>query len=80
MSTEISDWGPVKSAKILYRRTEMDLGIDEILPLWIQCSFVQRGQSCFWAEYDKDGNEQSAILFNYDANGKLLSVSGREWC
>ena len=72
--------GPVKSAKILYPENEMDLGVDEefFLSGYSVLSFNENGSLVSQIEYDKDGNEQSAILFNYDANGKLLSVSGRE--
>jgi len=72
--------GPVKTVKILYPENEMELGIDEefVLSGYSILSFNPLGGLVSQIEYDKEGNEKSAIIFNYDINGNLLSVSGRE--
>ena len=72
--------GPVKTVKILYPENEMELGIDEetMISGYSILSFSQLGGLVSQIEYDKEGNEKSAIIFNYDAEGKLVSVSGRE--
>ena len=72
--------GPVKTVKILYPGNAMELGIDEeaMLSGYSILSFNPLGGLVSQIEYDKEGNEKSAIIFNYDAEGKLVSVSGRE--
>ena len=69
--------GPVKTVKIVYPEDEFYMEENFVFPYEI-LSFDRSGRLLSQISSDKEGNEISAILFNYDASGMLASITGRE--
>jgi len=70
--------GPVKTVKIVYPEDEFYMEEDFAFPSYEMLTFDRSGRLLSQISSDKEGNEISAILFNYDASGMLASITGRE--
>jgi hypothetical protein len=70
--------GPVKTVKIVYPEDEFYMEEDFAFPSYEILTFDRSGRLLSQISSDKEGNEISAILFNYDASGMLASITGRE--
>lgn len=80
--TGVSDFdlkGPVKTVKTIYPERDMVMeDSQEIVRAYEILTFDESGNLLSQISYDKAGEEINAILYNYDSNGKLVSLSGRE--